>query len=236
MIAHESRLSMHQERRRPATRVTLKFVSFAQDLNQLLPADLPHREACIAGAASHLELIMEMNRHFNLTRILNPREAAIKHVLDSVLPWHLFAGAKQIADAGSGAGFPGIPLALVMPDTHFTLIESTQKKASFIASALETLAIRNANAVPERAEAYLASHPVDIITARAVAPLSRAIPLFAPALRKGTRLLLYKGPDAQNEIIEARSEPKNAKWNMKIVFSYELPDSLGTRHIVEVTR
>jgi 16S rRNA (guanine527-N7)-methyltransferase len=220
----------------PASRVTLKFVLFVQELNQLLPTDLPHRDACVAGAARHLELIVEVNQHFNLTRILNPREAAIKHVLDSILPWHLFTGVKQIADAGSGAGFPGIPLALILPETHFTLLESTQKKAAFIASAIESLAIPNATAVPERAEAYLAIHSVDIITARAVAPLSRAIPLFASALRKGIRLLLYKGPDAENEIIEARRESKNAKWNMKVVFSYELPDSLGTRNIIEITR
>ena len=211
-------------------------MSFAQNLAELLPADLPHRDDCIAGAAHHLELIVEANRHFNLTRILDPREAAIKHVLDSLLPWKLFKGAKQIADAGSGAGFPGIPLALVMPATRFTLLESTQKKAAFLASAIKTLELPHVVAIPERAETYLAAHPVDIITARAVAPLSRAIPLFAPALRKGTRVLLYKGPDAENEIVEARREPKNAQWNMKVVFHYELPDSLGSRHIIEIAR
>lgn len=211
-------------------------MSFARELDQLLPADLPHRGACIAGAARHLELIVEANAHFNLTRVVGPREAAIKHVLDSVLPWRLFAGARHIADAGSGAGFPGIPLALVMPDTRFTLIESTQKKEAFLATAIETLELPHVDAVPERAEAYLTVHAVDIVTARAVAPLSRAIPLFAPALRKGARVLMYKGPDAENEIKEARGEPKNAKWNMRIVFDYELPDSLGSRRIVEITR
>ncbi|MEP7352829.1 MAG: 16S rRNA (guanine(527)-N(7))-methyltransferase RsmG [Acidobacteriota bacterium] len=211
-------------------------MSFALELSQLLPADLPHRDDCIAHAARHLELIVEANQYFNLTRILDPREAAIKHVLDSVLPWRLFDGAKHIADAGSGAGFPGIPLALVLPDTRFTLLESTQKKAAFIASAAEELALANVEVLPERAEAYLANHPVDIITARAVAPLTRAIPLFAPALRKGTRVLLYKGPDAANEINEARREPKNVKWNMRVVFEYDLPDSSGSRSIVEITR
>jgi 16S rRNA (guanine527-N7)-methyltransferase len=180
-------------------------------------------------------LIVEANQHFNLTRILDPREAVIKHVLDSIFPWRLFAGAKHIADAGSGAGFPGIPLALVIPDTRFTLLESTQKKAAFIASAIEALELSNAEALPERAETYLASHSIDVITARAMAPLSRAIPLFAPALRKGARVLMYKGPDAQNEILEAQREPKNRKWNMRVVFEYELPESLGSRRIVEIT-
>ena len=216
--------------------VTLEVVSFAQELSQLLPSDLPNRDACIAGATRHLEMIVETNQHFNLTRILDPREAAIKHVLDSVLPWRLFAGAKHIADAGSGAGFPGIPLAFVLPESQFTLLESTQKKAAFIVSAVETLGLSHVDALPERAETYLGVHSVDIVTARAVAPLSRAIPLFAPALRKGARVLLYKGPDAEKEIEEARREPKNTNWKIRIVFEYELPDSLGSRKVVEISR
>ena len=84
---------------------------FTEDLAQLLPADLPNREKCVAIAARHLELIVEANKNFNLTRIVSPREAAIKHVVDSVFPWRQFQGAARIADAGTGAGFPGIPLA-----------------------------------------------------------------------------------------------------------------------------
>src|SRR5467141_3507208 len=98
-------------------------VSFRAELSALLPADLPHREECIDGAAQHLDLIVEANRQFNLTRIVDPREAAIKHVLDSVLPWRLMAGAGHVMDAGTEAGFPGIPIALVLPETRFTLIE-----------------------------------------------------------------------------------------------------------------
>ena len=211
-------------------------MSFAEELQQILPADLPHREECIVGASRHLELIVEANQYFNLTRIVTPREAAIKHVLDSVLPWRLFARAKHIADAGSGAGFPGIPLALVLPETKFTLLESTQKKAAFIATAVEALGLSNVEVLPERAEAWLANHSVDIIAARAMAPLTRAIPLFAPAMRKGARVLLHKGPDVENEIAEARREPRNTKWKMQVVFEYELPDAAGSRRIVEITR
>ena len=111
-------------------------VSFAAELTQLLPQDLPHRENVIAKAARHLELIVEMNQVMNLTRILNPREAAIKHVLDSVLPWRLFEGASHVVDAGTGAGFPGVPLSLVLPETEFSLLDATQKKARFVESAV----------------------------------------------------------------------------------------------------
>jgi 16S rRNA (guanine527-N7)-methyltransferase len=211
-------------------------VPFADELNQLLPADLPFRAECIAGAARHLDLIVEANQQFNLTRIVNPREAAIKHVVDSVLPWRLFEGADHVADAGSGAGFPGIPLALLLPQTRFTLLESTQKKARFLESVVRSLALANVEVRAQRAEEWLNTHRVAIVTARAVAPLSRAAALFAPALRSGARVLFYKGPDAASEIAEAAPETAKRQLRLRIIERYELPDALGTRTIVEMKR
>ena len=209
---------------------------FADELRQFLPADLPFREECIAGAARHLDLIVEANRHFNLTRIVNPREAAIKHVVDSVLPWRLFLGAHHVADAGSGAGFPGIPLALVLPLTRFTLLESTRKKARFLESVVRELKLPHVEVCAERAEVWLNTHRVAIVTARAVAPLNRAASLFAPSLRGGGRVLLYKGPDAATEIAEAAPETAKRQLRLLILGRYELPDALGTRTIVELAR
>jgi 16S rRNA (guanine527-N7)-methyltransferase len=211
-------------------------VPFADELRLLLPADLPLREECIAGAARHLDLIVEANQHFNLTRIVSPREAAIKHVVDSILPWRLFEGAQHVADAGSGAGFPGIPLALVLPQTRFTLLESTQKKARFLESVVRRLELANVEVRAARAEEWLNTHRVAIVTARAVAPLSRAASLFAPALRSGARVLFYKGPDAAAEIAEAAPETAGRQLRLRIIERYELPDALGTRTIVEMKR
>lgn len=211
-------------------------MTFAEELSQVLPADLPHREACIAGAARHLEMIVEINNQFNLTRIVSPREAAIKHVLDSVLPWRLFEDAGSVADCGSGAGFPGIPLALALPGTRFALLESTQKKARFLESSVAALGLGNVDVHAVRAEEWLAATRVEIATARAVAPLARAASLFAPALRNGARVLLYKGPDARTEIEEAAPEASKRQLRMHIVERYELPDSLGERTIVEMAR
>jgi 16S rRNA (guanine527-N7)-methyltransferase len=206
-------------------------VTFEQELIEYLPADLPNREACIAGAARHLELIADENQRFNLTRIVSPREAAIKHVVDSIMPWRLFADARQIVDAGSGAGFPGIPLALVLPAAGFTLLESTQKKARFLKTAAGVLGLGNVEVFPERAETWLKTRSADVITARAVAPVDRALELFAPALRRGARVLLYKGPDAERELAEAGDH----KWRARIVYAYELPGELGSRRIIEIS-
>jgi 16S rRNA (guanine527-N7)-methyltransferase len=197
-----------------------------EELDLVLPPDLPNRANVIEGAARHLALIIEANQYLNLTRITTPREAAIKHVLDSVTPWRLFAKARHVLDAGTGAGFPGIPLALVLPDTRFTLAESIQKKARFVESALAELKLPNVEITPRRAEELEA----EIITARALAPISKVLTLFRPALKKGTRFLLYKGPDADQEIIDAGKTP----YHIQVVMRYDLPDNLGTRTIVQI--
>lgn len=211
-------------------------MSFAAELATLLPPDLPHRENVIAKAALHLDLIVEINQVMNLTRILDPREAAIKHVLDSVLPWRLFQGAAHIADAGTGPGFPGIPLALVLPESRFTLLDATQKKARFVESVVEKLQLPNVEVVPQRAEEWLHHHKTTIVTGRAVAPLHKGILFFAPAFKHGARVLLYKGPDVETEIAEAAAEARKRQIKMKVIHRYELPDSLGARTIVELTR
>jgi len=200
---------------------------FADELDAVLPADLPHRGEVIRGAAKHIELIVEANKVLNLTRITSPREAAIKHVLDSVMPWRLFEGTRHVLDAGTGAGFPGIPLALVLPDTQFTLAESIQKKARFVESALAELKLPNVEIAARRAEELKA----DIITARALAPISKILALFRPTLKSGSRLLLYKGPDVETEIAEAGT----TRARIEIVMRYDLPGSLGSRTIVSIT-
>ena len=211
-------------------------MTFIEELNQLLPADLPNRDRVAALSAQHLDLIVEANQVLNLTRILGVREAAIKHVLDSVMPWRLFSGAAVVVDAGTGAGLPGIPLALVLPDTRFMLLESVQKKTRFVEFAIATLGIENATALPLRAEDWLKLNPADIVTARAMAPLERAIPLFAPALKLGTRALLYKGPDLEKEIAAAANEIRKRNVRVREILRYELPDNSGTRTIAEVVQ
>ena len=210
------------------------IVDFDSDLHEVLPSDLPHRGNVIEKSAEHLALIIEANKVMNLTRITSPREAAIKHVLDSVIPWRLFADARHVLDAGTGPGFPGIPLALVLPDVRFTLAESTQKKARFVESVLAALQLPNVAISAERAEDLGRTGAMDVITARAFAPIARTLVLLGPALRKGSKVLLYKGPDVEQEIAEAEREQKRLRACIRVAMRYELPESMGKRTIVEV--
>jgi 16S rRNA (guanine527-N7)-methyltransferase len=207
-------------------------VQFDEELARILPLDIPHRERLIEKAAQHLVQILSVNEYMNLTRITDPKQAAIKHVYDSVAPWQHFRGVKKVLDAGTGAGFPGIPLSLVLPDVRFTLSESVQKKARFVDSVVESLELPNVHVVAQRAEERAASRHPDIITARAMAPIPRIVDLFGNALKEGVRLILYKGPDIEAELEEIQKRHLAAD----VLCRYELPDGLGTRTLVQIQR
>jgi len=205
-------------------------VQFADELERVLPSDIPNRTRLIEKSSQHLSLIAQVNETMNLTRIISARQAAIKHVLDSVAPWAYFKNAKRVLDAGTGAGFPGIPLSLVLPDVRFLLSESIQKKARFVDSAVETLHLPNVHVFPDRAEERALTQKPDIITARAVAPLHKLLDLFEKALKQGSELILYKGPEIEAEI----AETKMPRVHSEVLARYDLPDEMGARTIVRV--
>ncbi len=203
---------------------------FEEELAHILPADLPNRQRLIDLGAQHLRLIAATNQYMNLTRITDARDAAIKHVYDSIAPWKYFDSSTVVLDVGSGAGFPGVPLAIILPHVRFILSESVRKKAAFLQSAVEQLKLENVEVAPQRAEEIALKQPAITITARAVAPLPKLIGLFAKALGRGARMLLYKGPEVEQELAQAARRHIRAE----ILWRYELPDSLGLRTIVQV--
>lgn len=207
-------------------------MQFEEELERVLPPDIPHRERVIEKAAQHLRLIAAVNDRMNLTRITDAREAAIKHIYDCLAPWQHFRGAKRVLDAGTGAGFPGIPLSLALPQTRFTLAESIQKKARFVDSAVDSLELANVHVIAQRAEDRALACRAEIITARAIAPLARILELFREPLKQGARLLLYKGPNVEAELTEAHKHHLLAQ----VLCRYELPDGCGVRTLLEVKR
>jgi 16S rRNA (guanine527-N7)-methyltransferase len=167
--------------------------------------------SCLATVGDHLARLLAMNEQMNLTAITDPSSAWERHALDalSLLP-HLAdlpAGGK-VLDVGSGGGIPGIPLAIARPDLHVTLIEATQKKARFLETVSADLGLSNVAVRAERAE-ELAEGPLagqfDVVTARAVARLTKLVPWVVPFARVGGRLLLLKGQRAEEELGEAKA-------------------------------
>lgn len=158
----------------------------------------------------YLALLIDTNTRFNLTRIVEPAEAWRRHVLDSLSLVPLIGGleAGSVIDIGSGGGVPGLPLAAVLPDTRFTLLEATGKKARFLEEAVAALGLENTVVVNDRAETagHDAAHRAryDAVLARAVGTLNVLLELTVPFAIEGGHVLAVKGARAEDEIVDAR--------------------------------
>jgi 16S rRNA (guanine527-N7)-methyltransferase len=174
--------------------------------------------------------LREWNARFNLTAIRDPREMVVKHLLDSlsVQPW-LQGG--RIADVGTGAGFPGLPLAIVNPERRFTLIESTGKKARFVAHAAAALGLSNVEVVNARAEAYRPPRPFDTVVCRAVGKVGEFVRIAGHLCAPGGRLLAMKGQHPGPEL-----EPLAKGWALAGVHPVTVPGLDAARHVVELAR
>lgn len=137
------------------------------------------------------------------TTVRAPEEAVHIHVADSLVALDLpdVRGATAIADLGAGAGFPGLPLAVALPNAQTALVESVARKCAFIRTAADAAALANVEIVCERAEAWSAGIGTrDLVTARALAPLAVLAEYAAPLLREGGALVAWKGRrDLQEE-------------------------------------
>jgi 16S rRNA (guanine527-N7)-methyltransferase len=138
------------------------------------------------------------NKSFNLTAITEPEAMITHHLLDS-LSIHPDLEGPEIADVGTGAGFPGLPLALANPQRRFTLIDSSAKKIRFVANTAARMGLTNVTALHARSEAFRPAAPLSTVVTRALAPLPRLVELVAPLCAPGTRVLAMKGrrPDAE---------------------------------------
>jgi len=153
-------------------------------------------------AARLLQLLEELahwNRRFNLTGITELEGMISHHVLDS-LAVHRHLHGAAIADVGTGAGFPGLPLALVNPERRFTLIDSNGKKIRFVSHAVRTLGLMNVEPLQARVEALSPERPFDTVMARAFAPLPQLLEGVSPLCGPDTRVLAMKGKWPQAEL------------------------------------
>lgn len=170
----------------------------------------------------HLELVIEANKTTNITRISTWEEGMLLHVEDSLvgLPEVMDAPAGRMADIGSGAGYPGIPLA-IESGRQTLLADSVGKKTAILSSMVETLGLENVEVYTGRIEDLAREKPAafTVVTARALAQLSILMELASPMLQEGGRLVCYKANVSDEELQHALS----------------LQEQLGMKHVSDRT-
>ncbi len=195
--------------------------------------NIPYDEGLIEKFQRHMELILEWNQKINLTAVLNENDFIRIHYLDSLLPYHMEAikEAHTILDMGTGAGFPGVPLAMVYPEKSFYLVDSVKKKLKVIEDIASELNIKNITLIHGRAEelAYDRNHRgfYDVCVSRAVAELSVLCEYCLPYVKIGGTFLPYKTAKAQEEINDSLKsiELLGGRLEDKKTFSHEAFDA-----------
>ena len=152
----------------------------------------------------YADLLIEWNEKFNLTSITGREDIYVKHFYDSILP-SLYRDLKgSLADVGSGAGFPGIPLKIMYPDLEVTLIEPTGKRCTFLNEVISQLSLDKITVVNMRSEDYARENVrFDFVTARAVAELNILTELCLPLVKTNGHFIVMKGPKAYQELENA---------------------------------
>jgi 16S rRNA (guanine527-N7)-methyltransferase len=185
-------------------------------------------DAEVGKLVQHLDLLDEWGARMNLTAIRDRPAQLTKHLLDSLSVRPYLRGLR-VADVGSGAGFPGIPLAIVAPEIHFVLIESTGKKCRFLEHVRDALGLGNVEVVQSRAEAHQPAVRYDTVIARAVGPVADLVRYAGPLVAGGGRLLAMKGRRPDDELAK-----KLNGWKVVAVHPLRVPGLDEERHLVEL--
>jgi 16S rRNA (guanine527-N7)-methyltransferase len=189
----------------------------------------------------HVRLLLAWNRAINLTAITDPAEVARRHVADSLAAADVIrAGSRAtLIDVGSGGGYPGLPLAAVLPETRVLLVDSTAKKIAFLDAARRAVGLAGrVEVAATRAESIRPGAPGtgwDVVTARAVGPLDQLVELALPILALGGRLVAWKRGDISIELAAAGRAAAALGAAQPVV--HPLPEALGLAgHALVVVR
>jgi 16S rRNA (guanine527-N7)-methyltransferase len=192
--------------------------------------------------AIYKDELLSWNKKINLTALTAEKEIMVKHFYDSVLgiKAHKWTGHEKVLDLGTGAGFPGIPLKIIYPSLAMVLVDSLQKRVSFLESLLRTLGLEEIKAIHGRAEELgrgkLYREKFDLVVSRAVARLPVLVEYCLPFVKVGGVFLAYKGTEGQKEGQEAAQAIKKLGGKLLKTESFVLPEEMGQRTIIAIKK
>jgi 16S rRNA (guanine527-N7)-methyltransferase len=200
-------------------------------LSQLGLAD----PAAIQKLLAFSDLLLEKNKVMNLTAVTDPMEVVTRHFLDcaALAP---YAVGKTVLDVGCGAGFPGVPTAIIAEGAQVTLLDSLQKRILFLQEVICALPLENARAVHARAEEFPHREAFALVTSRAVARLNVLTELSLPMVQVGGQFIAMKAVDSGEEIDEAKNAILLLGGELEDVRDYPVPLTDLTRRLVVVRK
>lgn len=186
--------------------------------------------------------LIEWNERFNLTAIHEPQDIEIRHFADSLSCLKVLrpSAGLRVIDVGAGAGFPGLPLKIVYPEIHLTLVEATGKKVTFLEHMVAQLKLDNVTVVNARAEEVGQDtrhrETYDWVVARAVAGMRVLAEYMLPLSKVTGHCLAQKGENAPQEVNEAGSAIKLLGGDVRQLTPVELPTVADTRYLVDIAK
>lgn len=180
------------------------------------------------------DLLLEKNKVMNLTAVTDPLEVVTRHFLDCA-PLAPYAKGKTVVDVGCGAGFPGVPTA-ILSDAKVTLLDSLGKRIKFLQEVIDTLGLQNAQAVHARAEEFPHRASFDLATSRAVARLNVLAELSLPLVKTGGYFIAMKAVSSDEEIEEAKKAIRILGGQLEQVVDYDVPMSDGRKSRLVIVR
>lgn len=178
----------------------------------------------------YVELLHKWNKAYNLTSVRDPQQMLVRHILDSVVVEPHLHGERFI-DVGTGPGLPGIPLAIVRPQSHFTLLDSLGKRVRFLRQVQHELALTNVTPVQSRVEEYPSEPPFDGVISRAFASLEDMLTWCHHLPGPEGRFYALKGVRPDDEIAALP-----AGFKVEKIQPLQVPELDGERHLVVITR
>ena len=195
--------------------------------------------SCISGLEKFSAMLLEKNQVMNLTAITEPAQVATLHLLDSlaVLLGADFAG-KTVVDVGTGAGFPGMPLAIARRDVSVTLLDSLGKRVKFLEEVREALDLQNVACVHGRAEEFAGAcrEGFDIAVSRAVASLATLCELCLPLVKVGGVFLAMKSTGCEEEVEAARDAIRRLGGRLRESVDYTIPTTAVTHRLLVIEK
>ena len=188
----------------------------------------------------YMQLLLEWNEKMNLTAITEPNDIILKHFIDSLTILNYIDNGKNVLDIGTGAGFPGIPLKIVKTDAKFTLLDSLNKRVTFLNTVINNLKLEEIVAIHGRAEEFVnqknTRENYDFVVSRAVARLNVLLEYMLPFTKVGGRCICMKAFDIEEEINEAKSALQILGGEIEKIDEILLPESDIKRKIVIIKK